>query len=206
MSTGHCLWAGACLLVSTGAYSVTEVKLLLTATHTSRLGGKHCKEFLARRQLVRSRLDWFAKLLPLHLSLHSVKCNVIEMSLGIGRIGNCLFLHLSHQCRETRCCTKFLQSNNWYQYIWNWKIGFTQTRKGKKVLTKFNWLFVRRFCHILIFSDACTHLYAPFLFFNLVDKLRVVGSSEITSNQEPRLQSTLTTRPVPHYPKLISPF
>ena len=110
--------------MSTGAYSVTEVKLLLTATHTSRLGGKHCKEFLARRQLVRSRLDWFAKLLPLHLSLHSVKCNVIEMSLGIGRIGNCLFLHLSHQCRETRCCTKFLQSNNWYLSIYmkleNW--------------------------------------------------------------------------------------
>ena len=93
-----------------------------------------------------------------------------------------------------------------FQYIWNWKIGFTPTRKGTKVLTKFNWLFVRRFCHILIFSDACTHLCAPFLFFNLVDKLRVVGSSEITSNQEPRLQSTLTTRPVPHYPKLISPF
>ena len=60
--------------------------------------------------------------------------------------------------------------------------------------------------HTNIFRCICTHLYAPFLFFNLVDKLRVEGSSEITSNQEPRLQSTLTTRPVQHYPKLISPF
>ena len=64
--------------------------------------------------------------------------------------------------------------------------------------------------HINIFScmyaSLIEILYAPFLFFNLVDKLRVEGSSEITSNQEPRLQSTLTTRPVPHYPKLISPF
>ena len=193
--------------MSTGAYSVTEVKLLLTATHTSRLGGKHCKEFLARRQLVRSRLDWFAKLLPLHLSLHSVKCNVIEMSLGIGGIGNA-FSYICHinvvkRGAVQNFCNPIIDT---FQYIWNWKIGFTPTRKGTKVLTKFNWLFVRRFCHILIFSDACTHLYAPFLFFNLVDKLRVEGSSEITSNQEPRLQSTLTTRPVPHYPKLFSLF
>ena len=57
-----------------------------------------------------------------------------------------------------------------------------------------------------MYASLIEILYAPFLFFNLVDKLRVEGSSEITSNQEPRLQSTLTTRPVPHYPKLISPF